>query len=278
MFGITSFSEAPFSAEALNNYQFSCSAGSYTFSGASAAFSYVRAVIANAGSFALTGNNAGLHNDKVLQSNAGTYSLTGFDAEFDYDQVLIGEGGSYAITGNSASFATGKSLIAGTFSYLWTGNNAELLQSKIFNSEPGAYSIVGGSVTFFKGKTLTANAGSYIFAGQNADLVYAPIPVVITESRGGIGKKEKKKRELEKASREELEAIVKREFDILDGTYQPEVTEKVKSVFIPQIKQIDLNKYNIAIAQVNALLLQAKIKAAEYESELDDEEALLMLL
>ena len=56
------------------------------------------------------------------------------------------------------------------------------------------------------------------------------------------------------------------------------MVEVVKQVIQPKIKQIDLTEYQIAIAQVNALLLEAKIKAAEYEAELDDEEALLMLL
>jgi len=94
---------------------------------------------------------------------------------------------------------------------------------------------------------------------------------------GGLPPK-KVKTKFKKNEHDDIAEIVKREFDILDGTYQPEVVEKVKDVVIPQIKQIDLNEYNIAIAQVNALLLQAKIQAAEYESELDDEEALLMLL
>ena len=68
------------------------------------------------------------------------------------------------------------------------------------------------------------------------------------------------------------------EFDILDGTYQPEVIETVKEVVLPKIQEIDYTEYAIALAQVNAVLLQAKIQAAEYQAELDDEEALLMLL
>ena len=47
---------------------------------------------------------------------------------------------------------------------------------------------------------------------------------------------------------------------------------------VQQIKQIDLHDYNVAISQVNALILQAQTRLAEYEAELDDEESILMLL
>lgn len=279
MFGFSSYSESPFSSLSLNNYQLVCSAGLYAITGGNATFTYTRTVSGNAGTYSITGNAAGLTYDKVLQGNAGSYTFTGSDAGFNYNQVLRGEGGSYTITGNSASFATGKSLIAGAFSYLWTGNNAGLLQSKVLNSETGAYSIIGGNATFIKGKTLTANAGNYAFTGQNAELTYTPIPVIVVEAKGGLPKKKRKtKIDTDREQREELEAIVKREFDILDGTYQPEVVEVAKQAVLPQIKEIDYSQYQIAIAQVNALLLQAKIRAAEYEAELDDEEALLMLL
>lgn len=278
MFGFSSFSEAPFSSQAGNSYRLNCDAGSYLLTGGAATFSYVRRAFANAGSYTVTGYSAGFTHDKVLQGNAGSYSLTGADAGLDYDQVLVGEGGSYAISGNSASFATGKSLIAGAFSFQLTGNSAGLLKSTVVQGEPGSYNLTGNDADFAKGKSIIAGAGAYLFTGQQAELTYTPIPVVVVESKGGIGKKEKKKREAEKASREELEAIVKREFDILDGTYQPEVVEVAKQAVLPQIKEIDYSQYQIAIAQVNALLLQAKIRAAEYEAELDDEEALLMLL
>ena len=148
----------------------------------------------------------------------------------------------------------------------------------VLNCANGSYSITGGSATFVHNRVLTAAKGAYFYTGKPADLEYSGTPVVIIESKGGVGKKKKSKLAEEKQSREELEAIVKREFDILDGTYQPEVAEVAKQVVLPKIKEIDYTQYQIALAQVNALLLQAKIKAAEYEAELDDEEALLMLL
>ena len=229
------------------------------------------------GSYTITGGNAEFIYDQVLQGNAGSYTLTGADAGLDYDQLLNCEAGSFTLTGNDCTFVYDQVIYAGAFSFIWSGQEASLRQTHIMAGEAGSYAITGGSATFLYDQVVEANAGSYVLTGGDAQLNYNPYIVVI-ESKGGVGKKKKSKLDREREQREELEAIVKREFDILDGTYQPEVVEVVKQVIQPKIKEIDLTEYQIAIAQVNALLLQAKIKAAEYEAELDDEEALLMLL
>ena len=228
------------------------------------------------GSYTITGGDAEFIYDQVLQGNAGSYTLTGSDAGLDYDQLLNCEAGEFNLTGNSATFLYDQTIYAGAFSFIWSGQEASLRQTHILNAEAGSYSITGGNASFVYNQVLIADAGSYVLTGKSAALSYNPI--ITWGDKGGVGKKKKSRVFTEKQQREELEAIVKREFDILDGTYQPEVVEVVKQVIQPKIKQIDLTEYQIAIAQVNALLLEAKIKAAEYEAELDDEEALLMLL
>lgn len=228
------------------------------------------------GSYTITGGDAEFVYDQVLQGNAGSYTLTGSDAGLDYDQLLNCETGEFNLTGNSATFLYDQTIYAGAFSFIWSGQEASLRQTHILNAEAGGYSITGGNASFVYNQVLIAGAGSYVLTGKSAALSYNPI--ITWGDKGGVGKKKKSRVFTEKQQREELEAIVKREFDILDGTYQPEVVEVVKQVIQPKIKQIDLTEYQIAIAQVNALILEAKIKAAEYEVELDDEEALLMLL
>ena len=254
-----------------------CASGSYSITGGNASFLYNQVVQGGAGSYTLTGNAASFIYDQVLQGNAGSYTLTGNDARLQYDQLLNCEAGSFTLTGNSCTFLYDQTIYAGAFSFIWSGQQAGLNKASVLTAEAGSYTITGGTADLIASRAINALAGDYVYTGKTAALSYNPI--VTWGDKGGIGKSKKKsKLDDEKTQREELEAIVKREFDILDGTYQPEVVEKVKEVFIPEIKQIDLNEYAIAIAQVNALLLQAKIQAAEYESELDDEEALLMLL
>ena len=119
-----------------------------------------------------------------------------------------------------------------------------------------------------------------------AELPFSTLPSVIEPIigfiKGGISGK-KHKTYIKKNEHEDIAAIVKREFDILDGTYQPEIVEQVKEEILPKIKEIDYSQYEIAVNQVNALISQAKARVAQYEAkliqdELDDEEALLMLL
>lgn len=227
------------------------------------------------GSYSITGGNASFVYDQVLQGNAGSYTLAGQDARLEYDQILNAEAGSFQLTGNSATFLYNQTIYAGAFSFILSGQQAGVVKNYLITAAPGSYTLTGGNAAFLHNRVLEGNAGSYTYTGKSAALSFTPL--VTWGDKGGIDKK-KKNYDRERKQREELEAIVKREFDILDGTYHPEVIEKVKDVVIHQIKQVDLNEYNIAIAQVNALLLQAKIQAAEYEAELDDEEALLMLL
>lgn len=271
-YGVALYGDSYYGLLVLN-----CAGGSYTITGGDASFLYNQSLSGNAGSYAVTGQNAGFQYDQVLQGNAGAYTLTGQDAGLDYDQLLNCEAGSYELTGNNCTFLYDQTIYAGAFSFIWSGQQAGLNKHSVLNAEAGSYAITGGAATLTRQLVIHANAGHYTYTGQDAELFYSPIGFVWGE-QGGIGKKKKSKLTKEKDSREELEAIVKREFDILDGTYQPEVIETVKEVVLPQIKQIDYTEYAIALAQVNALLLQAKIQAAEYQSELDDEEALLMLL
>ena len=229
------------------------------------------------GSYTITGGNASFEYDQILQGNAGSYTLTANDAGLHYDQLITCEAGSFALTGNSATFLYNQTIYAGAFSFIWSGQQAGLLKDAKLNANSGAYTITGGAATFLRDRLFACEAGLFVYTGKSAALSYNPI--VTWGDKGGIGKKKKdKKLENEKQQREELEAIVKREFDILDGTYQREVVEVAKEIVLPQIKEIDYTQYQIALAQVNALLLQAKIQAAEYQAELDDEEALLMLL
>lgn len=272
-YGVAKYGDSNYGIVLLNG-----AAGSYSLTGGNASFLYNQAVQAGAGSYAITGNAAGLRHDSILQANVGHYTLTGNDARLEYDQILNAEGGSFALTGNSATFLYNQVIYAGAFSFHLTGQQAGLIKASKLNADAGHYTLTGAQAGLYRNRVIHAAAGSYEYIGYSADLVKGGGVTVIDHSGGLPKKKNKSRHEVEKERREELEAIVQREFDILDGTYQPEVVEVAKQSIIPKIKEIDWTEYEIAFAQVNALILQARIKAAEYESELDDEEAILMLL
>lgn len=206
------------------------------------------------GYFALV--NGGGTQSYNLSASTGTYVVTGQAASLNKSVIASASSGSYAINGQPATFAFAVNALHGQ--YTLTGQSAILTFGTLY--------------------ALSASHGVYALTGQDADLSYQEAPAFV-ETKGGLPKaKSTKKYKEESELRAELEKIVKEQFDKLDGTYVPEVVEKTKAAFIPEIKKIDLSEYDQSISQVNALLLQIKSKAAEYEAELDDEEALLMLL
>ena len=108
-----------------------------------------------------------------------------------------------------------------------------------------------------------------------ADGLYQSLVSAFT---GGLPPK-KAKSQIKKNQRDEVEAIVRAAFDQMDEVNAPpEMVVQVQKTVKKEIKQIDLGQYDDAIAQINALLLSAKLKIQEYESELEDEHALLLLL
>lgn len=188
-------------------------------------------------------------------------------------------------SGNDTFAASGTVLIEGALAATETGNDTfsasgkVLIQGSLAATETGndTFAAVGVvSATGVTGTMAATETGDDTFAATGEVIS----PAVFVPTKGGIPKAKTK---IKKSEHEDIAAIVKREFDILDGTYQPEIVEQVKEEILPQIKQIDYSQYEIAVNQVNALISQAKARVAQYEAkliqdELDDEEALLMLL
>ena len=250
--------------------------GSYTLTGGNATLSFGKQLTASAGSYSLTGYATSFVVGKALSGNAGSYAITGNAATFATGKNLNVDAGSYAITGGSASFAHNLTLTAGTFAFTLAGQAADLQVTSGFRCSPGAYALSGNAAAFVRELELTAQGGAFALTGNNATLQTGNIPTEII-TRGGVTKKVKTP--IKKSQRAEIEAIVKEAFDKMDGTYVPPETVKAVQKQAKQvIKQIDLNEYNVAIAHVNEILLQAQLQLAEYEAELDDEESLLMLL
>jgi uncharacterized UBP type Zn finger protein len=119
--------------------------------------------------------------------------------------------------------------------------------------------------------------------GAFAEFAFAAIkdavqPVVQVITTGGLPPK-KVKTKIKKNQRDEFESAVREAFDKMDGTYVPKtVVSEIQQEVKQEIKKIDLAEYEYAMAQVNELLLSAKLKIQKYESEIDDENAILLLL
>lgn len=122
--------------------------------------------------------------------------------------------------------------------------------------------------------------------GSFAEFAFAAIkdavqPVVEVITTGGLPPK-KVKTVIKKNQRDEIAEIVRQAFEELEPKAPAQIIKAEQSVVKKEIAKIDLADYDYAIAQVNELLLQAKLRLQEHEAamlaELEDEELLLMLI
>jgi predicted metal-binding protein len=121
--------------------------------------------------------------------------------------------------------------------------------------------------------------------GSFAEFAFAAIkdavqPVVQVITTGGLPPK-KVKTVIKKNQRDEIAEIVRLAFDELEPTVPANIVKAEQKVVKKEIAKIDLADYDFAIAQVNELLLQAKLRLQEHQAmlaELEDEESLLMLI
>ena len=274
MFGFKPFSTSPFGRQTTNGVAtYSATYGVAKYDG-----SLYGTVFDNesSGSYAITGNAATFKYDYVVQAVAGAYAITGGDANLLTSHILTGDAGAYALTGYSSTLIHNDVIYAGAFAFTYTGYDAGLIANKVLTADAGAYALSGNVADLLTSHILTGNAGAYVLTGVSADLLYQPI-ILENVTRGGIPKKVKTK--IKKSQRDEVEAAVREAFDKMDGTYVPEtIVAEIQQEVKQEIKKIDLAQYEYAMTQINALLLSAKLRIQEYESEIDDEESLLMLL
>ena len=119
--------------------------------------------------------------------------------------------------------------------------------------------------------------------GSFAEFAFAAIKdavePLIHATMGGLPPK-KVKTVIKKNQRDEIAEIVRLAFDELEPTVPASIVKAEQKVVKKEIAKIDLADYDFAIAQINELLLQAKLRLQEHEmlAELEDEESLLMLI
>lgn len=107
---------------------------------------------AETGSFALTGNNAGLIASRLLQASAG----------------------SFALTGNNAALLASRSLVCSAGSFAMTGNDASLLGTRILTASAGSFSLTGNAAGLLANRVLACSVGSFAMTGNDAELTYTP--------------------------------------------------------------------------------------------------------
>lgn len=123
--------------------------GTFTLSGGTANLVVGRKLAAAGGTYTLSGGAAGLVVGRKLAAAGGTFSLTGGDATLSYSgagaatYTLVAAGGTYALTGGAAALKVSRSLTAQGGTFTLSGGIATLTYSGGAAASPPVY---GGKV------------------------------------------------------------------------------------------------------------------------------------
>ncbi len=142
--------------------------GSYTLTGTAATLRRNLPLVAGTASYALTGSAATLRRNLPLSAGAGVYALTGTAASPLHQWKLAGAAGSYALTGTAATLNRGQRFAADAGSYSLTGATAGLLHQWRASAGVGSYALTGTPATLTRNLPLAAASGSYSLTGTAA--------------------------------------------------------------------------------------------------------------
>ena len=162
-------------------YTLTADSGSFALTGQDAGLAFNRTLAAASGSFALTGQDAGLAFNRVLSAANGSYALDGQDVTLTYTPIsgatytLGAASGSFALTGQDTGLAFNRVLTADTQSYSLSGDVAGLAFNRVLTADTVSYALTGQDVTLTYTSngftyTLTAESGSFEVTGQDASL------------------------------------------------------------------------------------------------------------
>lgn len=145
----------------------SLEAGSFTVSGQDAGLRRGFVLRADAGSYALDGDAATLLPQRRASAEAGSYSLSGQTAALRQDRTLRADADSYTLNGQDAGFQRVRTLVANAGSYSLSGQDAALTYGQFFGFRSLALELGAGAVT---AAAISAEPGTFTVSGQAAAL------------------------------------------------------------------------------------------------------------
>ena len=159
----------------VTGYTIIANQGSYSLSGQAASPLADRKIAADQGSYSLSGQAAALLRGYLIAAAQGSYSLTGQAAGLLVDRLLGVAQGSYTLTGQTTGLLIARLLAATQGSYTLTGQAVTLTYTPIGGytivAESGSYALSGQAVSLLTERLLTADQGSYVLSGQATEIL-----------------------------------------------------------------------------------------------------------
>jgi hypothetical protein len=127
-------------------------------------------ILAESGSYALTGQPIPLLYGRVLPADTGSVLLSGQTTPLLASRLLNADQGSYAYTGTDAATLLGRLLDAGAAAYTLDGTAAGFLASRRISADTVAYQASGLDVGFLRSRVLEAGPGQYVLVASPVNL------------------------------------------------------------------------------------------------------------
>jgi hypothetical protein len=139
---------------------------------------------ADAGSYTVTGTDAGLKAGRKIAATTDSYAVTGTAATLGVGYKIAASTDAYAITGTDAALKAAFNITASTDSYTVSGVDAGLLYGYKLGADAGAYAVTGADATLKAGRKVAADAGAYTLTGQDVTLTYSGSTYTLTADAG----------------------------------------------------------------------------------------------
>jgi hypothetical protein len=156
-------------------YTLTADAGTFTLSGTDADVLLNRLLDADAGTFSLSGQDVNLLFNHLLTTDSGSFALTGQNVDLLFNRLLSAEPGSFSLSGVDVNLLLGRVLGADAGSFILTGTDVDLIYSGgatyTLTAEPGSFSLSGTNASLLLYRLLSADAGSFSLVGQDASLL-----------------------------------------------------------------------------------------------------------
>lgn len=159
---------------AVDNKTITADAGSYAFTGSTAAVELGREVAADAGSYLFGGTDAALEVGREVVAAAETYAVSGQDAALERGYEVAADAGSYTVSGTAATFVRSYVVTVEAGSYVIGGQDAGLVATggaPVLVADGGSYTISGtDAAPRITSRLLVAANGNYAINGTDAAL------------------------------------------------------------------------------------------------------------
>lgn len=150
--------------------------GTFALTGQAAGLTYTPGatsytLTADAGAFTLTGQAAGLPVGRTVAASVGSFALSGQATVLSIGYAPMAAGvGAFTETGNAAGLAAARVMAASAGAFLLTGQAAGLVVPGRIEAAPGSFVLTGVAAGLASSRAIGAGIGAFTFTGSAAGL------------------------------------------------------------------------------------------------------------